>query len=219
MPPPPKERRKLNDFSAVLAKSIQVFKYSCWIHCLIETITLVLPVLSQKSNQSSTITWATNAFFEGFLHSASEENKAIFFPPLRVLGALFVLSGSTIRYLCYRELGRHFTFQVALLDDHFLITTGPYGIVRHPSYIGGMTMNIGMLMWHATPGSWLLQSKFYTKPVAWLGIIPTLFSLSMLISIEILRPRMEDEMLKKEFGKKWDEWASRVPYRLVPGVY
>jgi protein-S-isoprenylcysteine O-methyltransferase Ste14 len=34
-------------------------------------------------------------------------------------------------------------------------------------------------------------------------------------------PRLlqEDEVLKKSFGKEWDEWASRVRWRIMPGVY
>ena len=33
------------------------------------------------------------------------------------------------------------------------------------------------------------------------------------------RPQKEDELLRKEFGKKWDQWAEVVRYRLIPGVY
>ncbi|KAG5643598.1 hypothetical protein DXG03_000606 [Asterophora parasitica] len=44
--------------------------------------------------------------------------------------------GGYIRYRCYRELGTLFTFQVAIRKDHRLVTTGPYGAVRHPGYAG-----------------------------------------------------------------------------------
>lgn len=33
------------------------------------------------------------------------------------------------------------------------------------------------------------------------------------------RTRVEDEVLKKEFGKEWEEWSTRVRWRLCPGVY
>ena len=29
---------------------------------------------------------------------------------------------------------------------------------------------------------------------------------------------VEDAMLKKHFGKDWNEWAKATPYRLIPGV-
>ncbi|KAH9932999.1 uncharacterized protein B0H18DRAFT_871008, partial [Fomitopsis serialis] len=36
----------------------------------------------------------------------------------------------------------------------------------------------------------------------------------------IARAPQEDAMLRREFGKEWEEYARRVPYRLrVPGVY
>jgi len=35
----------------------------------------------------------------------------------------------------------------------------------------------------------------------------------------IKRTIVEDAMLKKEFGKEWDEWAGRVKYRMIPGVF
>lgn len=33
------------------------------------------------------------------------------------------------------------------------------------------------------------------------------------------RMHAEDGALKKEFGKEWDEYAQRVPYCVLPGVY
>jgi len=35
----------------------------------------------------------------------------------------------------------------------------------------------------------------------------------------IKRTVVEDGMLKKQFGNEWDEWAERVKYRVVPGVF
>jgi hypothetical protein len=26
-------------------------------------------------------------------------------------------------------------------------------------------------------------------------------------------------VIKREFGKEWEEWATRVPYMLIPGIY
>ncbi|KAF9480314.1 hypothetical protein BDN70DRAFT_833082 [Pholiota conissans] len=220
-PAPPMERQKLNDFSMLLSRSIEFYKYSCWIHCALEIITLILPTLLNQFPQSPSVQWVNTVFFDNFfLLPSSAQDRTIFFPSLRLFGAFLVLAGSIIRYIFYCQLGRHFTFQVAFLEDHRLVTTGPYSIVRHPAYTGGITMKVGVLLWHATPGSWLWQSRFYTKTVAWFGILPTLFAIiSILITIAFLRPNKEDDMLKKEFGRKWDGWASEVPYRLVPGVY
>jgi protein-S-isoprenylcysteine O-methyltransferase Ste14 len=40
----------------------------------------------------------------------------------------------------------------------------------------------------------------------------------VLLSI-VLRAPTEDALLRKQFGARWDEWAARVPYRIVPGVF
>ena len=43
-------------------------------------------------------------------------------------------------------------------------------------------------------------------------------SLSVTPSL-LMRIGHEDSLLRKEFGARWDEWAKRTPYRLIPFVY
>jgi protein-S-isoprenylcysteine O-methyltransferase Ste14 len=33
------------------------------------------------------------------------------------------------------------------------------------------------------------------------------------------RMSKEDIALRNQFGKKWDDWAKRVPYSIFPGIY
>jgi len=33
------------------------------------------------------------------------------------------------------------------------------------------------------------------------------------------RAKVEDRVLKEKFGKEWEEWASVVKYRFIPGLY
>lgn len=195
-------------------------KYTCWIHGLIESLILILPALARQCPQSDTIQRINDIFFELVLPPSVGKETNIFFPPPRILGAFLLLSGSTIRYWCFRELGRHFTFDVALLENHSLVTTGPYSVVRHPSYSGGVLLTTGSILWHATSGSWLIQSRFYTNPIAWVMLIPAIIVTggSIIVGV-VIRPEKEDELLEKEFGKKWEEWARRVPYQLFPGIY
>ncbi|KAF9644887.1 hypothetical protein BDM02DRAFT_829359, partial [Thelephora ganbajun] len=40
-----------------------------------------------------------------------------------------------LRLFSFRTLGRHFTYQLAILPSHKLVTTGPYAYIRHPSYV------------------------------------------------------------------------------------
>lgn len=58
------------------------------------------------------------------------------FDGITVLGILMIVTGITFRALAVRYLGKYFTPTVQIKDDHRLVTSGPYSIVRHPSYTG-----------------------------------------------------------------------------------
>lgn len=34
-----------------------------------------------------------------------------------------------------------------------------------------------------------------------------------------LRMEREDIVLSKEFGKEWNMWARRTPYKIIPSIY
>jgi protein-S-isoprenylcysteine O-methyltransferase Ste14 len=81
---------------------------------------------------------------------------------------------------------------------HRLIDTGPYAIVRHPMYAGAFLYLLG------TPlvlGSWL-----------GLGALPAIMGLL------IIRIFIEETALRKGLPG-YAEYATRVRYRLVPGVW
>jgi len=61
-----------------------------------------------------------------------------------------VTLGGLIRLECYRQLGTMFTFEMSIRKDHMLVTSGPYGIVRHPGYTGILLVISGMLLLHAS---------------------------------------------------------------------
>lgn len=72
--------------------------------------------------------------------------------PLFVAGVLMILLGSLLRRYCFRTLGEYFTGDVKARADQPVITSGPYRLVRHPSYTAGMMMFIGIGL---ALGSWL----------------------------------------------------------------
>ena len=80
-------------------------------------------------------------------------------------------------------------------------------------------MAIGKMIWYTARGSWLRESMIYQMKFSWLLIAPVMLSiLQSFVNIPRRIP-VEDEMLKRAFGKEWNGWVKVVPYRLFPGVY
>jgi protein-S-isoprenylcysteine O-methyltransferase Ste14 len=61
----------------------------------------------------------------------------------RWLGVLLYASGGVLRLAPVFILGRRFSGLVAIQPGHRLVTTGLYGIVRHPSYLGLFVLMLG----------------------------------------------------------------------------
>ncbi len=81
---------------------------------------------------------------------------------------------------------------------HRVIDTGPYAWVRHPGYVGftGWCLSVPLLL-----GSW------------W-AFVPAVLTVVSLV----VRTALEDATLRAELGG-YEEYAGRVRYRLVPGVW
>ncbi|KAF8893024.1 hypothetical protein BD779DRAFT_1137994 [Infundibulicybe gibba] len=139
--------------------------------------------------------------------------------PTFLAGAALIVSGACIRDRCYKTLGTLFTFERTIRPGHRLVTSGPYSIVRHPSYAALIPIYFGIGLWHTDRNSWLRQSSVLDASVGRIlvGSIVTSF---ILASIPLLgRPPKEDATLKEEFGEQWERWAKQVPYALIPGIY
>ena len=85
---------------------------------------------------------------------------------LFVAGVLIVILGSMLRRYCWRTLGEYFTGDVRVRPDQPVIRSGPYRLVRHPSYTAGMTMYIGTGL---ALGSWLSLALLTIATVATYG--------------------------------------------------
>ena len=105
---------------------------------------------------------------------------------------LFVL-GAALTCASLATLGRSFAF---LPSRRELVVRGPYRVVRHPAYLGELIMLLGCA---------------FTTP--WLGV-----PLAVLVALTLgLRIRAEERLLSADPG--WQQFAERVRWRLLPGVY
>ncbi|KAG2359971.1 hypothetical protein BDR07DRAFT_1291038 [Suillus spraguei] len=139
--------------------------------------------------------------------------------PVFLAGSLFVMAGGMLRLYCISALGKFWSFQLSIRKEHRIVTNGPYSIVRHPSYTGFLLQYIGILITHGSEGSWMRQSGFIQLPYIkiLLGIVFLVLTSGVLMTFD--RSSSEDKMLQRAMGEDWENWAKKVKYRLLPGVY
>lgn len=132
------------------------------------------------------------------------------------LAAIFV--GGYIRLAAYSGLGRSFTFHLAA-PDH-LITDGIYHWIQHPSYLGLVFVTAGcgglLLRWDATPACWV-DGEVLAMLDGW-GFSVIVGALVLNIAVCAARVRDEEDMMRGQFGKEWEEWH-RETKRFVPGIF
>ena len=87
---------------------------------------------------------------------------------------------------------------VAIQPGHTLVTTGLYGAIRHPSYLGLLVNSLG----------WALAFR------SGVGVLLT----ALLIPPLVARIRAEERLLRSQFGREYEAYRSHTS-RLIPGVY
>jgi protein-S-isoprenylcysteine O-methyltransferase Ste14 len=80
----------------------------------------------------------------------------------------------------------------------YVVTDGPYRYVRHPSYIGSIL-------------SWICAALALGS---WLALVPVV----LIAATVTVRTALEDRTLQAEL-EGYPEYAQRVRYRLLPGVW
>ncbi|PPR03360.1 hypothetical protein CVT24_012485 [Panaeolus cyanescens] len=140
--------------------------------------------------------------------------------PINFIGAMGMFFGGLLRLWSFHTLGRHFRFEASIQDDHELITWGPYAYVRHPAYTGLFLSNTGWFLWNYGSGSWMQESGLLKNPVAY--VLISIYGAVVVFGVLTWIPERtntEDEALRSRFTRQWDQWAEKVPYLLIPGVY
>lgn len=112
---------------------------------------------------------------------------------------VMALTGALFRAWAVWELGRFFTWHVTVQSGQKVISTGPYRLVRHPSYTGALLLYVGMLL--------------FLK--AWIGA--ALAFTFMLLAFG-RRIRYEEGLLLATFDQEYRNYCARVK-RLFPLVW
>lgn len=117
---------------------------------------------------------------------------------VRWLGVALYIAGGVLRIWPVFVLGRRFSGLVAIQPDHELVTTGLYGTIRNPSYLGLLVNALG----------WALAFRSLVGVLLAALLIPPL----------VARMHAEERLLQSEFGDAYAAYRRRT-WRLVPWVY
>ena len=115
-------------------------------------------------------------------------------PPLLAIGLSSLSVWTSMKSIA--TLGKEWSLEARLVEGHRLVTTGPYGWVRHPIYSAMLAKLIatGIVLSH------------------WIGLVA---GFVIFIIGTMIRVRSEEKLLRSQFGTAYDDYARRVP-ALVP---
>jgi protein-S-isoprenylcysteine O-methyltransferase Ste14 len=117
---------------------------------------------------------------------------------VRYLGLTTFALGFLMMHWIQAHLGKQFSLEVTVQENHRLVTDGPYRYLRHPRYLGIMVFAIGLALLFRS-GVALLLAAAMTAVLLW-------------------RIHDEEALLSQEFGEEWQAYV-RKSWRLIPHIY
>jgi protein-S-isoprenylcysteine O-methyltransferase Ste14 len=118
-------------------------------------------------------------------------------PYVALAGDLLVVLGWLAIFFVFRE-NSFASATIELADDQKVISTGPYALARHPMYVGGLVMFLGM-------------------PIA-LGSMWGVLIVGAMIPVLIWRLLDEEKFLARNLPD-YVEYQNKTRYRLIPLVW
>jgi protein-S-isoprenylcysteine O-methyltransferase Ste14 len=115
------------------------------------------------------------------------------------VGMVLLVAGAGVRWWSFWALGQYFTFTVNVSRDQEVVTAGPYRVVRHPGYAGGLLAMIGI-------------GVLYSN---WVGLAG--FTLPC-VAIILWRIHIEESALLSIAGDRYRFYAAHHK-RLVPLIW
>lgn len=116
-----------------------------------------------------------------------------------VAGLCMIVIGLAYRAWAVQKLGKYFTPTVQIQSEHRLITSGPYKLVRHPSYMGAFLVITGCALSLETLIGYLISC------------IAMAFAYKTRIAIE-------EKELETHFGEMYRDYKNQSK-RLIPFLW
>lgn len=115
------------------------------------------------------------------------------------LGLALMWTGIVLRFWSVHILGRFFRTSVFVQEDHRLVDTGPYRLLRNPSYTGLLITLIGLGI---ATGNWVSLALVVIGP---------------LIAL-IRRIKIEQAAMVSHFGRAYADYSART-WSLIPWIW
>jgi protein-S-isoprenylcysteine O-methyltransferase Ste14 len=119
---------------------------------------------------------------------------------IQSLGIILVASGSVLAAWALRTLGEFATERISLSENHRLVETGPYRLVRHPMYGSTLLLGLGLFLLY-------LNITFLVIGIA-------------VFLINDYRANVEERLLSSPegFGERYVEYRKRTR-RFIPYIF
>jgi protein-S-isoprenylcysteine O-methyltransferase Ste14 len=158
--------------------------------------------LSSKMDRgSSWVLWITITVSISVTIILQRYNIAVIQLPrliINVIALFFLVGGLIFRWIAIISLGKFFTVDVAIHEEHVLVQRGLYKYVRHPSYTGLLCEFIGLGIYFGT----------------WVSLIIIVVPFTFAI---IYRIRCEEAVLLEKFAKQYKDYKASTK-SLIPGI-
>jgi len=153
-----------------------------------------------RANRWVLVAFALIGLLSAYLPAYTDRNEiwTIDGDAIRWLGVLLFAAGGALRIWPVFVLGHRFSGLVAIQPGHELVTSGVYGVIRHPSYLGLLINLLG----------WALAFR------SGVGVLLTGLTILPLLA----RIGAEEALLRAQFGSEYEAYCSRTS-RLIPGLY
>lgn len=140
----------------------------------------------------------TLGYFLSFSIGATKAGRVYLWDTFFAIGVALIASGLIIRIHSILTLKQYFTYSVAKVDDHQLVETGLYKVIRHPGYLGQLMIFIGI--------SISLSN--------WLSILAMMLPIAFGYGYRI---KVEERFMLERLGKTYLDYQRRTK-RIIPMI-
>ncbi|MGY3053635.1 protein-S-isoprenylcysteine O-methyltransferase Ste14 [Pedobacter sp. UYEF25] len=187
-----------------MSETVLIFVYIVWIFSEIYLNRMLRSGSSDKKNQdknSLKMIWIVIAIC---ITVAVLISKNVSLPIYHTImgnyvGVFILIFGILLRYFAVFSLGRFFTVDVTIRNDHKLKTNGMYKYVRHPSYAASLLSFIGM---------GIILNNWFSLAIICVSIL----------SVFIYRIKIEEEALTAHFGSEYQSYKNQTA-RIIPFIF